>query len=278
MEAGDRRYLSMTYAHGMPAVLAPIGKHADGRIDRSIGWWNEWAAACSYDGPYRDAVVRSALVLKLLSYAPSGAIIAAPTTSLPEHIGGIRNWDYRYCWLRDASLTLRALCDIGFEVEAEAFLSWLLHATHLTWPHPRVVYGVYGESQLPERELAGLSGHAGSRPVRIGNLAAQQLQLDVYGELVAAAFVWITRGGELDRASRKNLVKLGRAVCQRWREPDDGIWERRAGRRQHTHAKAMCWLALDRLLKLHDAGHFSVPVEKFTAERDAIRTEIEARG
>ena len=278
MEAGARRYLSMTYAHGMPAVIAPIGEHADRRIDRSVEWWNEWAAACTYAGPYRDAVVRSALVLKLLSYAPSGAIVAAPTTSLPEHIGGSRNWDYRYCWLRDASLTLRALCDLGFEVEAEAFLSWLLHATHLTWPHPRVVYAVYGESQLPERELARLSGHAASRPVRIGNLASKQFQLDVYGELVEGAFVWITRGGTLDRASRRNLVELGRAVCERWREPDDGIWERRAGRRQHTHAKAMCWLALDRLLKLQDAGHLRVPVNEFTAERDAIRAEIEARG
>jgi GH15 family glucan-1,4-alpha-glucosidase len=278
IEAGAQRHLSMTYAHGMPAVLAPLGEHADARIERSIRWWNEWVSACRYDGPYREAVMRSALVLKLLSYAPSGAIIAAPTTSLPERLGGIRNWDYRYCWLRDASLTLRALCDLGFEVEAEAFLSWLLHATHLTWPRPRVVYGVYGESHLPERELATLSGYAGSRPVRVGNLAAQQLQLDVYGELVEAAFVWVTRGGTLDRASRTNLVALGRAVCQLWREPDDGIWERRGGRRQHTHAKAMCWLALDRLVKLHEAGHLRVPLRQFANEREVIRTEVEARG
>jgi GH15 family glucan-1,4-alpha-glucosidase len=278
MEPGDCRYLSMTYAHGMPAVLAPLGGYAEHRIDRSIRWWHDWTSACRYDGPYRDAVVRSALVLKLLSYAPSGAITAAPTTSLPERIGGMRNWDYRYCWLRDAALTLGALCDLGFEVEAEAFLSWLLHATHLTWPHPRAVYGVYGEPRLPERELPALSGYAGSRPVRVGNLAAEQLQLDVYGELVEAAFVWITRGGALDRASTRKLVELGRAVCTRWREPDDGIWERRAGRRHHTHSKAMCWVALDRLVKLHEAGHLRVPVSQFAGERDAIRGEIEARG
>jgi GH15 family glucan-1,4-alpha-glucosidase len=278
LEAGGYRYLSMTHAHGMPDVLAPIGEHADRRIDRSIRWWEEWAATCKYEGPHREIVLRSALVLKLLSYAPSGAIISAPTTSLPEKIGGIRNWDYRYCWLRDASLTLRALCDLGFEVEAEAFLSWLLHATHLTWPHPRVVYDVYGESKLPERELADLTGYADSRPIRIGNMAAQQFQLDVYGELAEAAFVWVSRGGSLDRASRTNLVELGRAVCTRWREPDDGIWERRSGRRQHTHAKAMCWLALDRLLKLHEAGHVKVPVSQFAAERDQVRSEIESRG
>jgi GH15 family glucan-1,4-alpha-glucosidase len=278
MKAGDRRYLSMTYAHGMPAVLAPLGEHADHRIDRSVRWWNEWAAACTYQGPHRDAVLRSALVLKLLSYAPSGAIVAAPTTSLPERIGGERNWDYRYCWLRDASLTLRALCDLGFEIEAESFLSWLLHATHLTWPHPRVVYDVYGESELSERELDGFSGYANSRPVRVGNAAARQLQLDVYGELAEASFVWIGHGGALDRASKANLVELGRAVCQRWRQPDDGIWERRTPRRQHTHSKAMCWLALDRLVKLHEAGHLRVPVEQFRAERDAIRALVEARG
>ena len=278
LTSGNRRYFSVTYAHAMPAVLAPLGADADRRIERSIAWWKEWAAACRYTGPYRQAVVRSALVLKLLSYSPSGAIVAAPTTSLPERIGGVRNWDYRYCWLRDASLTLRALCDLGFDIEAESFLSWLLHATHLTWPRVRMVYGVYGESKLTERELDHLPGYRGSRPVRIGNLAADQLQLDTYGELVESAFVWVTRGGALDRASRSNLVELGRAVCRFWREPDDGIWERRSGRRQHTHSKVMCWLALDRLLKLHASGHLRVPEREFTRERDALRGEIERRG
>jgi GH15 family glucan-1,4-alpha-glucosidase len=278
LAAGERRYLSMTYAHGMPMVFAPIGADADRRIERSIAWWTEWFSTCGYDGPYRDAVGRSALVLKLLSFSPSGAIVAAPTTSLPEHIGGIRNWDYRYCWLRDASLTLRALRDLGFDVEAESFLSWLLHATQMTWPRVRVLYGVYGEARLPERELTHLAGYRESRPVRIGNLAAEQLQLDTYGELVEAAFVWVSRGGTLDRTSRSRLVALGKAVCRLWREPDDGIWERRSGRRQHTHAKVMCWVALDRLLKLHSTEHLDVPVVEFSTQRDALREAIERRG
>jgi GH15 family glucan-1,4-alpha-glucosidase len=278
MDAGRTAYVSMTYAHGMPAVVAPLGGHAERRIERSIHWWTTWASACRATGPHRDAVLRSALALKLLSYSPSGAIVAAPTTSLPEKIGGVRNWDYRYCWLRDASLTLRALCGVGFDVEAESFLSWQLHATHLTWPRVGVVYGVYGEPDLKERELAHLSGYAKSAPVRIGNLAADQLQLDTYGEIVESAYVWVTSGGSLDSASKRNLRELGEAVCKRWGEPDDGIWERRAARRHHTHAKAMCWLALDRLLKLHASGHLRIPAGKFAAERDAIRRTIETRG
>lgn len=275
--AGAQRFLSLTYAHGMPSVFAPLASDANQRIERSIAWWREWAAACRYKGPYRDDVIRSALVLKLLSFSPSGAIIAAPTTSLPEKIGGVRNWDYRYCWLRDASLTLRALCDLGFDVEAESFLSWLLHATRLTWPDVRVLYGAYGESQLPEREI-DLAGYAESRPVRVGNAAAGQFQLDTYGELVESAFVWVSRGGVLDRDSRMNLVELGRTVCTRWREPDDGIWERRSARRHHTHSKAMCWVALDRLVKLHESGYLRAPVGDFARERDALRDDIEHRG
>jgi GH15 family glucan-1,4-alpha-glucosidase len=277
LTAGALRFLSLTYAHGMPSVFAPLGADANRRIERSVAWWREWCAACRYDGRYRDDVVRSALVLKLLSFSPSGAIIAAPTTSLPEQIGGVRNWDYRYCWLRDASLTLRALCDLGFDVEAESFLSWLLHATRMTWPDVRVLYAPYGESHLPEREI-DLAGYAQSRPVRIGNAAASQFQLDTYGELVESAFVWASRGGALDQHSRKNLVELGRSVCARWREPDDGIWERRSEQRHHTHSKAMCWVALDRLVKLHESGYLRVPVSDFERERDALRDDIERRG
>jgi len=276
--AGTKRYLSLTYAHGMPTVLAPVGPESDRRIERSVAWWHQWMSSFRYTGPHRESVARSALVLKLLSYAPSGAIVAAPTTSLPERIGGVRNWDYRYCWLRDASLTLRALCDVGFDVEAESFLSWLLHATHQTWPDVRMIYDVYGESRLPERELTHLAGYAASRPVRVGNAAATQFQLDTYGELVESVYLWTTRGGALDRASRSNLVELGKAVCRRWREPDDGIWERRAGRRHHTHSKAMCWVALDRLMKLHESGHVRVPLEEFQHHRDAIRSETERLG
>jgi GH15 family glucan-1,4-alpha-glucosidase len=278
LSPGSSRYLSLTYAHGMPTVLAPLGAHADRRIERSVTWWRRWMSSFKYAGLYPESVARSALVLKLLSYAPSGAIIAAPTTSLPERIGGVRNWDYRYCWLRDASLTLRALCDVGFDVEAESFLSWLLHATRQTWPDLRVVYDVYGESRVPEREIAELGGYGGSRPVRVGNAAATQVQLDTYGELLESAYLWTTRGGTLDRASGTNLAGLGEAVCRRWREPDDGIWERRAERRHHTHSKAMCWVALDRLLKLHESGHVRVPVAAFERHREAIRSDIERFG
>ena len=278
LRSGDLRYLSMTFAHGYPAVVAPLGEAADARITRSIGWWQTWASQCKYDGPYAGAVIRSALTLKLLTYAPTGAMVAAPTTSLPERIGGERNWDYRYCWIRDASLTMRALLDLGFGVEGEAFLSWLLHATRLTWPALQILYDVYGESRLPEKELQHLKGYAGSRPVRVGNDAARQLQLDTYGEVIDASYQYAVRGGALDRKTQKMLAGLGKTVCQRWREPDEGIWEPRGGRQHHTHSRVTCWVALDRLIKLHEMGRLRETVPKFAKEREAIREEIERRG
>jgi GH15 family glucan-1,4-alpha-glucosidase len=278
LKAGECKYLSLTYSREAPAVVPLLGEAARGRIERTARWWQEWANRCTYEGPYRGAVVRSALALKLMTYAPSGALVAAPTTSLPEAIGGVRNWDYRYCWLRDASFTLRALFALGYREEAEAFDGWVLHATRLTWPELHVLYDIFGEAKLPERELGHLEGYAGSRPVRIGNDAQDQLQLDVYGEVIDAAAQFVDRGGRFDRDTNRMLDGLGRTVCERWREPDEGIWEGRSGRFHNTHSKVLCWVALDRLIKMHEAGHLEGSVELFRADRDEIHKEIEAHG
>jgi GH15 family glucan-1,4-alpha-glucosidase len=280
LRSGERRYVSLVFAETEPVVLASLGATTESQLRTSLRWWDTWGSRCTYQGPYRAAVLRSALTLKLMSHAPSGALVAAPTTSLPETLGGVRNWDYRYCWLRDASLTLQALFGLGYADEAEAFLAWLLHATRLTQPELQTVYDVYGESRLPERELPHLRGFADSRPVRVGNDARSQLQLDVYGEVVDAVYEFVRRGGRIAPRTARMLVGLGKTVCRRWREPDEGIWEIRGGRRQHTYSKAMCWVALDRLLKMREAGHvrLRMPAEHFARERQTIRQEIERRG
>lgn len=275
VRAGASGHLSMTFARGEPLVLPPIGPAAASQVASTLRWWERWAANCSYEGPFAAAVRRSALVLKLMAYAPSGAVVAAPTTSLPEEIGGVRNWDYRYCWLRDATMTTEALLDLGYDTEARAFLAWLLHATALTWPELQVVYDVFGRTRLRERTLDYLEGYQRSRPVRVGNAASEQFQLDVYGEVIGAAASFVRHGHTLSSAQARLLAALGYTVCRRWREPDDGLWEVRSGRRHHTHSKVMCWLALDRLLALADAGQLKVPRETFIRERDAIGAMIE---
>ncbi|HEY3116496.1 MAG TPA: glycoside hydrolase family 15 protein [Chloroflexota bacterium] len=273
---GERAYLSFSFAEHLPAVIPLLGEEAGRRVRRSIEWWQAWVRNCSYQGPYRESVIRSALTLKLLAYAPSGAVVAAPTTSLPEWPGGVRNWDYRYCWLRDAAFTTRALFELGYYDEAEAFVNWMLGTTSLTFPELQVLYDVFGEPHLPERELGHLEGFMGAKPVRIGNAADKQLQLDVYGEAVDSIAQFAARGGKLDRATSRLLNGMGKVVCKRWREPDEGIWEMRTGRAHHTHSKVLCWVALDRLVRLHEHGHIAVSVDKFAAERDRIRADIEA--
>ncbi len=278
IRAGARYHLALTYAAEAPAVLPTLGTTAHASVERSARWWRAWAARCTYSGPYREAVIRSALALKLLTFAPSGAIVAAPTTSLPEEVGGVRNWDYRCCWLRDASFTVRALYALSYEEEAAAFLQWMRHATRLTWPRLRILYDVFGRTSPPERALPQLAGYAGARPVRVGNGASGQVQLDVYGAVIDAIARSAARAGRIDRDTVRFLDGLGTYVCDHWREPDDGIWEGRGGPQQHTLAKALCWVALDRLIMLHERHGLAMAIERFHVERDAIRAVVEARG
>ena len=274
LRAGEERWASFSYDEVEAAVIAPLGTWARRRVDDTVGWWRGWAGRSTYQGEDRDAVLRGALALKLLSSATSGAVLAAPTTSLPEAIGGERNWDYRYCWLRDSALVLYAFFRLGFLDEGDSFLGWLLHATRLTWPKLQVMYDVYGETRLKERSLEHLSGYRDSRPVRVGNAAHEQLQLDIYGELVAAVAEFVRAGGELDSAERAMLAGLARTVCGSWRRPDHGIWETRREARHHTYSKAMCWVAVDRLRGLQ------LGLDRAALEREciAIREDIEAHG
>jgi GH15 family glucan-1,4-alpha-glucosidase len=278
MRAGETLRFSFSYSEQAPAVLPPLDASLDKRIDHSVKAWQNWGRHAAYDGEYRDTVVRSALALKLLSYAPSGAIIAAATTSLPELLGGDLNWDYRYCWLRDASFTIRALLELDYWDEAEDFLDWLLHATALTQPKLRILYSLYGDKAPVELELEHLSGYRGSRPVRIGNAARDQLQLDVYGEVVDAAAQFAFHGGYLDRDMQRALIGFGDYVAQNWDQPDEGIWEPRCGRQNNTHSRLLCWTAMDRLIRLDERGMLhGVPIENYRRTRNSIRRQLEER-
>lgn len=277
MRAGESVVFSLTYSQEAPATLPPLDVARE-TLARTIAWWRSWVGRMTYDGPYREEVARSALTLKLLIYAPSGAVIAAPTTSLPEEPGGEKNWDYRFCWLRDASFTVRALFGLGYQREAEAFLSWLLHTTRLTHPRLQVLYDVYGETSGRERVLP-LRGYRGARPVRVGNGAADQLQLDIYGEVIDAAAQFVHQGGRFDRDTRDLLVGMGNFVCENWRRADQGIWEVRVGRHHHTHSRVLCWTALNRLVELCAGGHIDPgPRERFESARERIRRDVETNG
>jgi len=278
LKAGETIAFSFTYSAEGPAVIPPLGDAITERLNLTIDWWRRWAAQSNYHGPYERQVTRSALVLKLLSYAPSGAIVAAPTTSLPERIGAELNWDYRFAWLRDAAFTVHALFGLGYKDDAAAFVDWLLHATRLTRPELRVLYDVFGESPLDEQVLDHLKGYANSHPVRIGNAASKQLQLDIYGEVVEAVSHFIGEDEALDRETQKMLRQCAEYVCEHWREPDNGMWEYREERRHYTHSKLMCWVALDRILKMQARGQIDgISVEKCETERARIRQEIEER-
>ncbi|WP_405505152.1 glycoside hydrolase family 15 protein [Streptomyces purpurascens] len=248
-------------------------------LRHSVEDWRAWVSRCRYRGPYRDAVVRSLITLKALTYAPTGGIVAALTTSLPEEPGGVRNWDYRYCWLRDSTLTLGALLAAGYQDEAEAWRNWLLRAVAGDPADLQIMYGVAGERRLPEYELPWLSGFAGSAPVRIGNGAVNQLQLDVYGEVMDS----LSLARESGLSAQPDVWALQTALMDflrtHWRQPDEGLWEVRGGRRQFVHSKVMVWVAADRAVRtLERHPELDGDLEGWRALRDEVHREVCERG
>jgi GH15 family glucan-1,4-alpha-glucosidase len=236
-------------------------------------YWRTWAERCTYQGPWRPAVIRSLLTLKALTYAPTGGMIAAPTTSLPEAIGGTRNWDYRYCWLRDAALTLTALHNTGYTQEALAWRAWLLGAAAGDPAGLQIVYGPAGERHLPEWEASWLPGHHASAPVRIGNAAASQFQLDVYGEIADSQYALVLEAG-FEPGQQQAIRQMLEFLEQAWPEPDEGIWEIRGPRRHFTYSKVMAWAAFDRALKLAEVADLDGPTRRWRAVRDQIHAEV----
>jgi GH15 family glucan-1,4-alpha-glucosidase len=240
-------------------------------------YWQEWAAEFSYEGPYEDDILESLMVLKALTYAPTGGIVAAPTASLPEAVGGGRNWDYRYCWLRDASLTLVAMLRAGYGHEAQAWLGWLLRAIAGRPGDVQIMYGIAGERRLDERELEWLPGYEGSRPVRVGNAASEQLQLDVYGEVVDAMFQARRQGAPPDPDAWAILLEAFDWLEEGWRLEDAGIWEVRGPARHFTHSKVMAWVAFDRAVRWIEELGRTGPLDRWRAIRDEIHREVLAQ-
>lgn len=275
LEAGQRRVYAFTCGSHPSAPDAGLGSAYESR-ERTVRWWEDWCSRCKYDGPHPDEITRSCLALKLLTCETSGAVMAAVTTSLPESMAADRNWDYRYCWLRDTSLLLQSFIELGFRSESEAFLGWLLEVGRK--PRLQPLYDLHGKNVPGDRTLAHLEGYRGRGPVRIGNSASGQLQLDIYGELIQTAYRHVARGGRLQASESRLLAALGDAVRRLWRQPDHSIWETRSGPRHYTYSKLMCWVALDRLLALGRQVALPIDVAALSAERTAIRSAIDADG
>ena len=269
--SGDVTFVLTYFASHRPPPPEPDVAQMERDCER---FWSGWSARYKSNHPYRLAVMRSLLALKAMTFEPTGGIVAAPTTSLPEDLGGVRNWDYRYCWVRDATLTLYALLSGGYLTEADAWRQWLLRAVAGTPDDLQIMYGIHGERRLDEFELPWLSGYGDSKPVRVGNGAHDQFQLDVYGELMSALHVARAAGLSTDEDGWRVQLALMRFVAEHWDEPDDGIWEVRGGQKQFTHSKVMAWLAVDRSIQDAETYGLEAPLDEWRKLRDAIHADV----
>jgi GH15 family glucan-1,4-alpha-glucosidase len=257
---------------------APTMEDADSALARTEAWWREWSGRCVYSGPYRDEVLTSLIALKAMTYERTGGMVAAPTTSLPEDVGGVRNWDYRYCWLRDSALALEALLAAGYTDEALSFRDFLTGVGTGDPTQIQIMYGISGERRLTEFELDGFPGYEDSRPVRVGNAASEQFQLDVYGEVVGMLFSGAEILGRIDPRRWPRWHKLIEHIETIWREPDDGIWETRGPRRHFTHSKVMAWVVFDRAVRLAERFELPAPLDRWRQVRDEIHHDVCAHG
>lgn len=274
LEAGDKRYFSLSFCRRDIGVIPGLGPECEAKKEAARDWWTAWLSQAELCGSFDKQVKRSLVALRLLTSRETGAVAAAPTTSLPEWIGGQRNWDYRYCWMRDAYFVLSAFMQHGYENEASAYFNWLMHATEQDKPDLRPVYDIFGRSNLKEKEISQLEGYRNSAPVRTGNGASAQVQLDSYGSVMLAARSFVDHGGTFGASEARRLRGFVETVCRRWREPDNGIWEMRQGRLHHLYSKAMCWSALDSALWLADRSLLRLNRDAVCAERAALEEVV----
>jgi GH15 family glucan-1,4-alpha-glucosidase len=273
---GARERLTLSW-HLSYEETPPV-EDADSALARTESWWREWSGRCRYEGSYRDEVLTSLIVLKAMTSEPTGGLIAAPTTSLPEDIGGSRNWDYRYCWLRDSVLALEALLSAGYTEEALAFRDFMLRVGTGDPAAVQIMYGIGGERRLTEFELPELAGYEGSTPVRVGNAASEQFQLDVYGEVAAVMFLATEMLGSINERFWPRWRAIIEHVETVWRKPDDGIWEARGPQRHYTYSKVMAWVAFDRAVRIAERYGMEAPLDRWKATRDEIHREICEQG
>lgn len=273
---GVRERLVLTW-HLSYEETPPV-EDADSALARTEAWWREWSGRCAYQGPYRDEVLTSLIALKAMTSETTGALVAAPTTSLPEDVGGVRNWDYRFCWLRDSVLALEALLEAGYTDEAFAFRDYLLRVGTGDPTKIQIMYGLGGERRLTEFELGELPGYEASKPVRVGNAASEQFQLDVYGEVIGVGFIGAEKLGRVEPRLWPRWRRIVEHVETIWREPDDGIWETRGARQHFTYSKVMAWVVFDRAIRLAQQFDLEAPLDRWKRIRDEIHHEVCEKG